>query len=126
MSPSDYEMIEQGYDPPRIGDDMFDFQAHLERMIEFSSRTFGPGPRTHGLIKHIRKELQEIQRDPSDLYEWIDIIILGIDGAWRAGFTPEQILEALISKQIKNESRKWPDWRMTRPDQPIEHIRDGE
>jgi hypothetical protein len=37
-------------------------------------------------IKHIKKELDdEIAHDPLDLGEWIDVIILGLDGAWRTG-----------------------------------------
>jgi hypothetical protein len=104
----------------------FDFEAHIVRQIEFSARTFGPGARTSGVIDHIRKELSEIEADPSDIYEWIDVIILGLDGAWRAGFTPSQIVEALVAKQSKNEARDWPDWRTVPMDKAIEHNRNSE
>lgn len=73
--------------------------------------------------KHIKKELTEIEQDPRDLIEWIDVVILALDGAWRAGYTPDQIVEALVFKQNKNESRKWPDWRTTPAEEPIEHDR---
>lgn len=101
----------------------FDFDAHLARQRAFSERTFGPGMRTKGVIDHIRKELLEIEAAPADLSEWIDVVILALDGAWRTGATPEQIIAALVAKQDKNEARQWPDWRTAAPDQAIEHVR---
>lgn len=94
---------------PRTPD--FDFWAHLNRQRAFSERTFGPGARTAGVIDHIHKELREIETDPSDISEWIDVVILALDGAWRAGHTATSIIEALVAKQEKNEARQWPDWR---------------
>jgi hypothetical protein len=85
--------------------------------------TFGPGPRTEGVIEHIKKELQEIEASPSDVAEWVDVIILALDGAWRCGATPLQVAEALGRKQIVNFERKWPDWRGN-DGRAIEHIRE--
>jgi hypothetical protein len=104
----------------------FDMLAHLRRQREWSERTFGPGPRTAGVIDHIRKELREIEADPTDLSEWIDVVILALDGAWRAGGSPEQIIAALVAKQTRNEGRTWPDWRTMPTDKAIEHDRSGE
>jgi hypothetical protein len=104
----------------------FDFLAHLQRQREFSERTFGPGARTLGVVAHIRKELLEIEAKPDDLEEWIDVVILALDGAWRAGASPREIVEALEAKQTKNESRTWPDWRTVGADRPIEHDRRAE
>lgn len=101
----------------------FDFFKHLTRQREFSVRTFGPGPRTAGVIDHIRKELAEIEASPLDLKEWIDVVILGLDGAWRSGASEAQIITALVAKQEKNESRAWPDWRTAPEGQAIEHDR---
>lgn len=101
----------------------FDLIAHLERQRHFSLNTFGPGPRTLMVIRHIRKELAEILVKPTDLEEWIDVIMLGLDGAQRAGHEPQQIAAALSEKLTKNENRDWPDWRTADPDQPIEHVR---
>ncbi|MGV6875867.1 dATP/dGTP pyrophosphohydrolase domain-containing protein [Pseudochelatococcus sp. B33] len=101
----------------------FDFRAHLARQRAFSEKTFGPGARTKGVIDHIRKELAEIDADPSDISEWVDVVILALDGAWRAGHSPEQIIAALVAKQDKNEARNWPDWRTAPPDKAIEHDR---
>ena len=67
-------------------------------------------------MDHIKKEIKEIEENPEDLEEWIDLIILGFDGAWRQGYSAEEIVECLEAKQSKNETREWPDWRMlTKP-----------
>lgn len=102
---------------------MFNLEAHINRQIAFSKKTFGPGARTTGVVDHIRKELREIEADPTDIYEWIDVIILGIDGAWRAGYSAAEIIDAIVTKQDKCEGRNWPDWREHGQDTAIEHIR---
>lgn len=104
----------------------FDMLAHLQRQREWSERTFGPGPRTQGVIDHIRKELLEVLADPADFSEWIDVIILALDGAWRAGASPQEIISGIVAKQTKNEGRIWPDWRTADPNKAIEHDRSGE
>lgn len=101
----------------------FDLVSHLERQREFSRKTFGPGARTQGVLDHIRKELTEIEANPSDIMEWVDVIILAFDGAWRAGWEPEAIVAAIVAKQAKNEMRTWPDWRTAPADKAIEHDR---
>lgn len=96
---------------------------HLKKQAEFSLNTFGPGPRVKGVTDHIEKELKEVRENPTDLFEWIDLVMLSLDGAWRAGFSPEEIAQALSTKLEKNMLRKWPDWRTAPPDTAIEHIR---
>lgn len=100
----------------------FDLIEHLNKQIEFSRRTFGPHDRTPGIIKHIEKELCEVTLQPTDLMEWIDIALLAFDGAWRNGFTPEQIAEGLRTKLEINEQRDWPDWRTQPLDAAVEHV----
>lgn len=104
----------------------FDLIRHLQRQREFSLRAFGPGTRSKGVVDHIRKELIEIEADPLDLGEWVDVILLALDGAWRAGYSAEDIADAIEAKQTKNESRAWPDWRTAPPDMAIEHVREKE
>jgi hypothetical protein len=96
---------------------------HIDRQTRFSQATFGLGQNTGRLLTHIRKELAEIEAKPDDIYEWVDLIILAIDGATRMGFDGAAISQALQEKQSINESRQWPDWRSLPPDQPIEHVR---
>lgn len=108
----------------RIAPNVIDAK-HIERQREFSIRTFGPGTRTEGVLDHISKELDEIRKAPTDLSEWADVIILALDGAWRTGAAPQDIIDAIVAKQEKNEARDWPDWRGQDPDKAIEHNRGG-
>jgi hypothetical protein len=101
----------------------FDLLRYLQRQIDFSLATFGPGHRTAGVIDHIRKELVEIEAAPLDLEEWIDVAMLALDGAWRTGATPEQIVTQLVMKLEKNKRRTWPDWRTVPAGKAIEHVR---
>jgi len=99
---------------------------HIERQRAFSQRTFGPGTRTEAIIDHIQKELKEIAAAPTDINEWVDVILLAIDGAWRAGYEPEYVAAAIAAKLAKNEVREWPDWHTQPLDKAIEHVRDEE
>ncbi len=102
----------------------YDLVAHLRRQSAWSERTFGPGMRVQGTIRHVEKELREIEAAGGrDLEEWIDVALLAFDGAWRTGATPEQVAAALARKQEKNEARQWPDWRTVPAGQPVEHVR---
>jgi hypothetical protein len=98
--------------------------AYLLRQRAWSREAFGPGRRTKGVIEHIRKELAEIEREPLDLGEWVDVVILAFDGALRAGHEPSSIIEAIRDKQAVNERRQWPDWRTMSEDEAIEHRRE--
>lgn len=97
--------------------------AFLGRMKAFSQGTFGPGLRTGGVLDHLRKELDEVAADPMDLDEWADLIILAIDGAWRHGGEPQEIIDRVRAKVARNERRTWPDWRGLPEDRAIEHDR---
>jgi hypothetical protein len=94
---------------------------YIDAQRKWSSHTFGPSSRVEGICKHIEKELAEVRADPTDVYEWVDVAILALDGAWRAGFTSEQIVNALAEKQMKNFLRTYP---RTADDMPSEHIRE--
>lgn len=131
---------------------MTDLIAHLTRQGAFGRATFGPGPRTEGVLKHIESEIEEVRRaaEEGDLdelvKEWTDIAILGLDGLIRAvrareeAFNAQRMLSlarpyithdevariavtSIVIKQAKNEMRDWPDWRGKSEDQPIEHDR---
>ena len=98
---------------------------HLDAHRAWSVETFGPGERTAGVLDHLRKELDEVEENPEDVTEWADVIILAFDGAWRAGHTNVEIIEAIHAKQLKNENRQWPDWRTVEPGKAIEHIKEA-
>lgn len=97
---------------------------YLYTQRRWSRITFGRGLKTQSICNHIRKELDEIVAKPLDLEEWIDVAILALDGAWRTGATPEEIIAALERKQWINQQRRWviPEDE----DAPIEHDRTGE
>ena len=69
---------------------MIDMIAHLTRQGAFCRATFGPGPRTEGVLKHIESEIEEVRRAAAEndldelVKEWTDIAILGLDGLIRA------------------------------------------
>jgi hypothetical protein len=107
-------------------DEPFSLLEHLTRQRNWSAKTFGPENRWKGVVDHIRKELVEIEATPNDLEEWIDVVLLALDGAWRSGATPEQIIAALDGKQRKNEARQWPDWRTVAADAAITHVKNAE
>ena len=93
---------------------------YIAAHIAWSVETFGDGMRTAGLCKHIEKELDEIRAAPNDVMEWVDVIILALDGAWRAGYSAGQIAAALQEKQRINIAR---EWFYRGDDEPIEHAR---
>jgi len=93
----------------------------LERQKEWSIKTFGNSKRTLGIIRHIEKELKEVEEKPNDLTEWIDVIILALDGYWRHGGNTENIMNILQAKQDNNFTRVYPFPKSE--DEPSEHIR---
>lgn len=113
-----------------------DLVAHLRRQMAFSRATFGPGERREGVIDHIRKELAEVAECEdvrAAAEEWVDLVILSLDGLTRAlvearphGWedVPGQAATMIARKQAVNEQRDWPDWRTAALDKAIEHRRD--
>jgi hypothetical protein len=119
---------------------MYDLEQHLLRSMAHSHATFGPGTRTKGVIDHIKKEIVEVENGNGDASEWIDLVILSLDGLTRelkyrnqeAGIielndiVAPWVTEMLRQKTAKNELRVWPDWLKADPDKAIEHDRTGE
>jgi hypothetical protein len=112
----------------------FDLVQHLLRQIAWSHATFGPGVRTEAVIDHIRKELQEVIDSGGESLEWIDVVILALDGLTRqltycdgeradAKLVAETACLMIENLQARNEARTWPDWRTAAPGKAIEHVR---
>ena len=100
---------------------------YLKKQQTWFLETFGPGNRDDGLIAHIDDEFQEIRDSPGDIEEWIDIVILGFEGALRnaKGNDLERVLavvDCLRMNQEKNIARVWPDWKTADLEKPIMHI----
>jgi len=112
-----------------------DLEQHLLRQMAFSHATFGPGRRTEGVTDHICKELAEVAACDGLPAEWVDEVILALDGLTRSlaygkdgeRNDPEQVARnachLIARKQTKNEGRIWPDWRTAEPGKAIEHVR---
>ena len=98
-------------------------QDTLREQSDWFVTTFGPGMRTKGLVEHIKKELEEIEAEPTDLEEWIDVLILAFEGAWRTGASEQQVLQKYNEKLRKNFARQWPNWEDYDEDHAIEHVR---
>lgn len=98
-----------------------DLIKHLERQRKFSEKAFGPGQRVDGILDHLTKEIEEVRENPGDISEWVDVVLLALDGAWRQGYTPGQIAAAVDLKMTINEQRDWPDWREQPEGKAIEH-----
>lgn len=62
---------------------MTDFEAHLTRQLAFSRATFGPGERREAVLDHIRKEIAEVEAFGGESSEWVDLVILSLDGLLR-------------------------------------------
>lgn len=93
---------------------------------EWALLIFGPmtEEKRKGIIKHLRKELDEIEKDPTDPKEWIDVMILAIHGLFTLGLDGGDVLEAYADKMLDNFEREWPDWRTADPTEPLEHVRE--
>jgi len=114
-----------------------DLKQHLIRQMAFSHATFGPGERTAGVIDHIRKELVEVEEADGESTEWVDVVILALDGLTRRlayvngeRRDPHEVAETacrmIEGKQSRNEARDWPDWRAADTERAIEHTRHTE
>jgi len=96
----DYRVLEVLPERP-TGD--FSFLRYLRDLRHWSHKTFGPNPRPHGLLSYFRKENNaETEGDRTLLSLWIDMVIVGLDGAWRTGAEPETIIWHLIDRASKN------------------------
>src|SRR5689334_8410397 len=112
-----------------------DLKQHLIRQMAFSHATFGPGQRTAGVCDHIRRELTEVQQANGEASEWVDVVILALDGLTRRlayatdgtrrdpKMVAGEACAMIEGKQSRNEARDWPDWRTAAKDRAIEHVR---
>lgn len=114
-----------------------DLKQHILRHMAFSHATFGPGERRKGVLDHMRKEIEEVEEGGGDAAEWVDLLMLSLDGLTRRlsycrgeradpNAVAETACNMISGKQGRNEARTWPDWRTADPDKAIEHDRSNE
>lgn len=99
----------------------------LSEKWEHSQRVFGPQTTT-GVLNHVRSEVEEIQEEPTDITEWVDLILLGMDGAMRScpdpKTAPQEVVRAIRDKFEVVKKRQYPDWRTLAPDEASYHEKD--
>lgn len=73
-----------------------------------------------GPLKHLAKEAVEAQDNPDDEFEYADCLLLILDAARRAGFSPLSLVKTARDKMVINKKRTW-----SKPtdDNPVEHVR---
>lgn len=106
----------------RFYDTAVALEVFARRKGDWADKQFGTGCRTQELIFHLEKELLEVSRNPFDKSEWIDIILLAMDGYRRHGGKAEDLFPDMQAKQQINYERKWVEG----PDGVFEHDRSAE
>jgi hypothetical protein len=123
-------MAQDAVDPRRVS-----MVSVLASQITWSAKTFGTEARKEGLLRHIERECNEVRTAESggsnELSEWIDIVMLALDGAWRREWSStfyttneavaEEVVTALLAKMAVNQAREWPAPGVPE-DQPVEHV----
>lgn len=90
-----------------------------EQHAEWSDRQFGDvGP--VGPLKHLAKEAIEAAEAPDDISEFADILMLVWDATRRAGFSDEQLAEAVAEKLERNKRRVWGE---VKDGEPCHHVK---
>lgn len=109
--------------PIRIRNGTLSLREFWDQHAIWSQATFGSdqerGP--SGPLKHLSKEVEEALSDPTDREEYADMLFLVFDSCRRAGFTYDDLLEAVNAKFIVNKGRKWGKASLT---EPVEHVRE--
>lgn len=95
------------------------FRFVREQHADWSDRQFGNvGP--VGPLKHLAKEAIEAAEAPDDISEFADILMLVWDATRRAGFSDEQLAEAVAEKLERNKRRAWGE---VKDGEPCHHVK---
>lgn len=84
-----------------------ELEKKLRELQAWSLRTFGGDRPLQYNVNHIRSELVEIEADPHDVIEWMDVAILAFDGAMRAGHSPDKVVQAFADKIAIIQKRRY-------------------
>ena len=83
-----------------------DFKELFTLMGEFSVKTFPDADSINHLNK-LKDEADEAIKEPRDKYEFADCFLALISASYKAGFTPDIILDACQIKLEILKQRKW-------------------
>jgi len=97
------------------------FTDLVNRQRAWSTAQFGETVPIDRILNHITEEVAEVKAEPGTLHNWIDIVLLAFDGAWRAGHSPKEVVQAIQDVQVRNIMREWLDTKDLLPGQPNSH-----
>lgn len=72
----------------------------------FTDKTF-PDSTARSKALHLSEEAREAAADPTDQLEWADCMILLLDAARKAGYSTDDIYNAVLRKMEINKNRIW-------------------
>lgn len=93
--------------PPTFRDPGVDLAGFFEDKFSWSKATFGLDLPIRGILAHLKKELEEVEAEPNDLEEWVDVLFLALDGAARSGHSGKALIVKMVEKHQKNLRREW-------------------
>ncbi len=100
------------------------FQPLQDSITEWADSIFGKDRKPEYILQHLKKEIEELIKEPSRLEEYADVGILWLNSAAKAGHNVDDLYFSMVGKMMVNKSRKW-----GKPDENgvVEHLReDGE
>lgn len=82
------------------------FQSLQDRIVSWSNETL-KNPPLEGTVRHLAEEVRDLEKNPYDPLALADVFILLMGICSKVGFSMDDMLVAIESKQLINESRIW-------------------
>lgn len=79
----------------------------FKEIAEWRHKTFGFQKSIEPTIYHLQDEITEILKDPKDIYEYADAMMLLIDAAHISGYNYDELIQAVKEKFEICKKRKW-------------------
>ena len=83
-----------------------DWDTFQKETAVWQDETF-PHATLHSKLEHVRKETKEIEDNPSDLYEWADVMLIFLHALSGQGIKVSELLCACREKQEICRNREW-------------------
>ena len=80
--------------------------ALIARVAEFQQRRF-PDQSVAAKMNHLKREADEVGKNPGDRLEWADVFLLLLGGLWKQDMTFDDLLIAAHQKMDINNDRQW-------------------
>jgi hypothetical protein len=99
------------------------FQPLQDSITAWADSVFGKDRKPEYILQHLKKEIEELIKDPSSLEEYADVGILWLNAAKKTGYDVDDLYFAIVGKMWVNKCRKW--GKMDE-NGVVEHIRENE